>query len=96
MNADNVNMQKDSPAWMFYVWTAFAISGFLMLSGIYYMPVDGWIKAYFVMGYFFSIGSTFSLAKTLRDNYEAKRLINRVVEAKTERILQEYELKKAA
>lgn len=68
---------RDTPAWNLYVWVAFLVSAFLMLLGIWYMPVDLWIKGYFVMGYFFSVGSTFTLAKTMRDNYEARRLTGR-------------------
>ncbi|MFV9503341.1 MAG: YiaA/YiaB family inner membrane protein [Oscillochloridaceae bacterium umkhey_bin13] len=65
---------RDTPAWNLYVWLAFATSAFLMLTGIWYLPVDLWIKGYFVMGYFFSVGSTFTLAKTVRDNYEMRRV----------------------
>lgn len=66
---------RDTPAWNMYVWLAFIVSGFLMLTGIWYLPVDVWIKGYFVMGYFFSVGSTFSLSKTIRDNYETRRSV---------------------
>lgn len=65
---------RDSPAWNLYVWIAFLVSAFLMLLGIWYMPVDLWIKGYLVMGYFFSVGSTFSLAKTIRDNFESRKV----------------------
>ena len=39
----------------------------------------------------FLVGSSFTLAKTLRDNHEALRLVNRVKSAKTERLIREYE-----
>lgn len=45
------------------------------------------------MGVLFSIGSCFTLSKTVRDNHEARKLINRVSEVKTERMLSEYEMK---
>lgn len=86
---------KDTPAWIAYVWIAFALSSSLMLLGIWHLPLDMWAKGYFLMGFFFSVGSTFSLAKTVRDNQESRRLINRLADAKTEKILHEYELKKA-
>jgi hypothetical protein len=50
-------VQKDTPAWVFFVWTSFTLS------------------------------------KTVRDNYEAQKLNNRVVDAKTEKILHEYGLR---
>lgn len=85
-------MQKDSPAWIFFVWISFGVSTFLMSLGIYYLSVDGWIRGYMVMGLFFVVGSCFTLSKTVRDNHEAQKLINRVTEAKTEQILSKYEL----
>ncbi len=91
-----ITIPKDSPAWILYVWVAFSVSSSLMLLGIYYLPNELWVKGYFVMGFFFSVGSTFTLAKTLRDNHESRRLINRIADAKTEKILHEYEMKKAA
>lgn len=86
-------LQKDTPAWIFFVWCSFAISLLLMVTGIFYAPVDFWIRGYLGMGLFFCLGSTFTLAKTIRDNYEMQKLVNRMVDAKTEKILSEYELK---
>ena len=45
------------------------------------------------MSAFFLTGSSFSLAKMLRDGHEAKRLHQRIEEAKTEHLLHTYELK---
>ena len=94
MNHNEV--QKDTAAWIFQVWASFAIASGTTLVGIYYLPVDPWIRAFMAMGVLFTIGSSFTLAKTLRDNHEAKRLINRVSEAKAEKILREYELRDVA
>jgi hypothetical protein len=92
---DTQQNQKDSPAWIAFVWISFAISSGLMILGVWYLPVDAWVKGYFAMGFFFNVGSCFSLSKTLRDQHESRRLINRIVDAKTEKILHDYELKKA-
>ncbi len=92
---DTQQSPKDSPAWIAFVWISFAVSSALMVFGIWYLPVDNWVKGYFAMGFFFTIGSSFSLSKTLRDLHESRRLINRIVDAKTEKILHDYELKKA-
>ena len=43
------------------------------------------------MALLFTVGSTFSLAKTMRDRYEASKFVNRVASAKTEKILHDYE-----
>ncbi|MFN4150810.1 MAG: YiaA/YiaB family inner membrane protein [Candidatus Sericytochromatia bacterium] len=85
--------KKDSPQWIFQVWASFVISFGFSLGGIYFMPVDFWIKGYLLMGLFFTVGSSFTLSKTIRDNEETKRLVNRIVEAKTEKLLTDFEMK---
>lgn len=43
------------------------------------------------MGLLFSVGSTISLSKTLRDVHESNQVLNRVDEAKLEKFLAEYD-----
>src|SRR5580658_3743245 len=93
MRTDDV--QRDTPAWIFQVWASFAIAVGTTSIGIAYLPLDAWLRAFLGMGLMFSVGSAFSLAKTLRDNHEAKRLLNRLSEAKTEKIIREYEINDA-
>ena len=64
-----------------------------MCFGIYFLPVDPWIRGYMGMGLFFAVGSSFTLAKTMRDQHESRRLINRLSDAKTEKLLHEFEIK---
>jgi hypothetical protein len=80
---------KDTPAWIFFVWASFSMSLFLMCVGIYYVPTDWWIKGYLYMGMFFSVGSAFTLAKTVRDNYEAQKLFNPFLDRKPDKTLAE-------
>jgi hypothetical protein len=86
-------IQKDSPAWLFFVRTTFAVSTFAMTMGIWFLPVDLWIKGYMAIGLYFTIGSTITLSKSLRDEHESNRLIHKLSEAKTGKILTDYELK---
>ena len=92
---DTTQNQKDSSAWIAFVWISFVLSSGMMILGVWFLPVDAWVKGYFAMGFFFTMGSSFSLSKTLRDQHESRRLINRIVDAKTEKILNDYEMKKA-
>lgn len=87
------HIQKDSAAWVFFVKVSFAVAMATMLAGIFFVPVDWWIKGYLVMGTLFLTGSTITMAKTLRDQAEADKLIKKISNAKTERLLKEYELK---
>ncbi|MFO0669456.1 MAG: YiaA/YiaB family inner membrane protein [Polyangiaceae bacterium] len=80
-----------SAAWMAQVWISFVAALATMSVGIVYLPVDAWTRAFLGMGLLFSIGSTFSLAKSIRDDHEAKRLLTRIDEAKAARILRDFE-----
>lgn len=93
MNSDRPTINDNTPAWMAFVWISFAVAVVFMCLGIYHLPVDLWIRGYMVMGLFFCVGSTFTLSKTVRDNHEAKKLINRISEVKAERLIQEFETK---
>ncbi len=90
------DVPRDTPAWIFQVWASFFLSTGATAVGIAYLPVDAWLRAFLGMGLLFSVGSALSLAKTLRDNHEAKRLLNRLSEAKAERIIRDYEINDAA
>ena len=86
-------LKKDSAQWIFQVWASFFISMAFTIGGIYFLPADFWVKGYLFMGLFFTVGSCFTLAKTIRDNEESKKLVNRIVDAKTEKLLSDFELK---
>ena len=91
MEDTSILAQRDSAAWLFFVRAAFGISLAATITGVMYLPVDFWVKGYMAMGLFFTIGSTITLTKTLRDDHEAKRLLNRIAEAKTSKLLKEYD-----
>ena len=84
-------IQRDSTSWTFFVKISFVISVLALGLGIYFMPTELWVKGYMAMGSLFTIGSSITLSKTLRDEHEAKKLINKISEAKTERILKTYD-----
>lgn len=78
-------------AWIVQAWLSFLLSLMATSLGIIYLPANIWIKGYLGMGLIFSVGSTISLSKTIRDLEESKRIINRVDEAKLERLLAQYD-----
>ena len=80
-------IQRDSGSWIFFVKLSLAALG----AGIVLLPVDLWVRGYLGMGALFAVGSTITLAKTLRDDHEAQRLINRLSEARAEKMLKEVE-----
>lgn len=83
--------EKNTQAFSFMATASFGIASIGMLIGIFYLPVEIWVKGYLGMGYLFTVTSCFTLAKTLRDKHEEKRIINRIQDAKTEKLLTDYE-----
>lgn len=90
------SIDRHTAAWTLQVWLSFLISLTMLTGGIAISPTDLWVKGYLAMGTLFVVGSTFSLAKTVRDNHEAEMLRNRVTRAKTDKLLKEFELTDAA
>ncbi len=87
------DIHRDTPEWKFQAWASFIIAFLAMAIGIYSLPANTWIKGFLGIGLLFLVGSSFSLAKTLRDEHEFKKLINRITDVKTEKMLHEYEMK---
>lgn len=88
---NNEAMRLDSPGWLFFVKVSFACALGGMVFGVVVMPVEIWMRGYMVLGTLFLVGSTFTLSKTMRDEFEASKLINKLANARTEKLLKEYE-----
>ena len=70
-------------------WIAFGISFVGMGIGLVYMQADLAMKGFLAMSYLFSLTSCFTLSKVVRDRHESERFINKVENAKTEKLLNE-------
>ncbi len=84
------SIRLDSPSWLFFVKASFVCALVGMVFGLIVMPVEIWMRGYMVLGTRFLVGSTFTLSKTPRDQFEASKLINQLAEARTEKLLKEY------
>jgi len=84
------NVQSNSQSWLFFVKASFAISLLAMAVGIVMIPADLMVKGYLAICALFVVSSTITMSKTLRDNHESQRLINKISEAKTQQIIKEY------
>lgn len=83
-------IQRDSKSWVFFVKATFVCAVIATAIGIFFLPFELWVKGYMAMGTLFTIGSSITLSKTLRDEHEASKIINRIKDVKTEKILKEY------
>lgn len=74
-------------SWIVFTYASFAAALGMVLTGIILMPIDLAMKGYLAMGVAMLIQSCITLTKTIRDNDEAGKLVNRIEDAKTERLL---------
>lgn len=68
---DNRDGQVDTGSWVMVVWIAFAAAFSLTAWGLWRMNIEGWQKAYMVVSWLFLVNTTFTVAKTVRDQHEA-------------------------
>jgi hypothetical protein len=84
----NQNVQH-SGAWVTFTYASFGAAAFMVAAGVYFLPVDLWIKGYLAMGILMLIQCCVTLTKTVRDVHEGTRMVNRIEDAKAERLLME-------
>jgi hypothetical protein len=77
----------------FYVQSvvAFGIALFAMVIGIWYLPVNGWIRGFLCLGTLFLVSSSFTLAKVIRDQQDASEIYTRIDKARVDKILAEHD-----
>jgi hypothetical protein len=85
----NPNTQH-SAAWVTFTYISFAASCFMVGIGIWLLPLDLSIKGYLTMGFLMLVQSCITMTKTMRDMHESGRLVNRIEDAKAERILMDF------
>jgi len=88
MNPQSV---QHSAAWVTFTYASFVGALAMVIGGILFLPVEIWVKGYFAMGVLLLVQACITVTKTIRDQHESKRLVNRIEDAKTERLLMEIE-----
>lgn len=83
-------IQSNSSGWLFFVKASFGIALCAMLGGIVLSPIDFIVKAYFALCALFLVSSTITLSKTMRDQHESTRIMNKISEAKTQQLIKDY------
>lgn len=78
---------KHSSAWINFTIVSFAVSVGMMALGIYFLPLDLATKGFMIMATMMIIQSSITVTKTMRDNQEATKIVTKVEDAKTERLL---------
>lgn len=78
---------KHSSAFVAFSYLSFGLSVAMVAGGVFVMPIDHWMKGFLFMGTVMLVQSCIILTKTIRDNVEAEKLLNRIEDARTERLL---------
>jgi hypothetical protein len=91
MTPQSPQAQLHSGPWIAFTYASFLAAIGMVAAGIVFAPVDVWVKAYLAMGAALLVQSSINITKTLRDVHESARLVNRIEDAKAERLLMEIE-----
>lgn len=78
---------NNSQAWNQFNLVSFVIAAVMMAGGIFFMDAGFAAKGFYAMSALMLVHTAISATKTMRDNQEAKRLVNKIEDAKTEKLL---------
>jgi hypothetical protein len=91
MSTNTIQANQHTGSWVAFTYASFLGSLGMVAIGILFAPIDLWIKAYFAMGTAFLVQAAITMTKTVRDVHENSRFVNRIEDAKAERLLMEIE-----
>jgi hypothetical protein len=78
---------KPSDSWTMFTVASFILSSSMMAGGIYFLEASFAAKGFYAMAAIMLVHTSISITKTLRDIEESKRMINKLEDAKTEKLL---------
>ncbi|MEP3276924.1 MAG: YiaA/YiaB family inner membrane protein [Stappiaceae bacterium] len=87
---------KHSDAWVNFTMAAFLIAASMMAGGIFFLEASFAAKGFYAMSAIMLVHTSVTVTKTLRDNQESGRLLNKIEDAKTEKLLMDINRSDAA
>lgn len=78
-----------SAAWKSFSYVSFVVACAMTVVGIVLLPIDFWMKGYLGMAALMLVQTAVTMTKTQRDFHEASKLVNRIEDARTEKLLME-------
>ena len=82
---------RTTPAFFLQAGISFGVALGAVGTGIAYLPVDRWVRAFLGIGTLFLISSCFTLAKCVRDQQESTQVLSRVDQARLEKLLADHD-----
>ena len=89
----NTYSPKDSSAWKTFTMASFVVAATMMAGGIYFMEASFAAKGFYAMAAIMLVHTSITITKTLRDAEEAGRFLNKLEDAKTEKLLMDIHRK---
>lgn len=90
---NNTYLPKDTAAWRMFTMASFGIAAAMMAGGIYFMEASFAAKGFYAMAAIMLVHTSITITKTLRDAEEAGRFLNKLEDAKTEKLLMDIHRK---
>jgi hypothetical protein len=82
---------KNTNAFFAQATIAFGVALLGIIIGEVYLPIDPWMRAFLAVATIFLVTSAFTLAKCVRDAQENLTVVNRLDQARLERLLAEFD-----
>ncbi|MBK8455717.1 MAG: hypothetical protein IPL47_00240 [Phyllobacteriaceae bacterium] len=81
------HLLKHSDAWTLFTMVSFGLAAAMMAGGIYFLEASFAAKGFYAMAAIMLVHTSITITKTLRDVEESNRMINKLEDAKTEKLL---------
>jgi len=89
--SDTPVKQQSTAAFYGQAVASFAVALAATAIGIFNLQTDSWVRAFLGIAVLYLVTSAFTLAKVIRDRQEAGQLVNRVDQARLEKLLAEHD-----
>ena len=86
---DNSITTKNTSSWVLFTIASFVVAAGMMAGGIFFMEASFAAKGFYAMAAIMLVHTSITITKTLRDTEESERLIHKIDEARTEKLLRE-------
>ena len=80
---------KHTNSWMVFTQASFALAAAMMAGGVYFLEASFSAKGFYAMAAIMLVHTSITLTKTMRDNEEASKMISKIEDARTEKLLME-------
>ncbi|CAL9409572.1 MULTISPECIES: YiaA/YiaB family inner membrane protein [Streptomyces] len=89
--SDTPVKQQSTAAFYGQAVASFAVALGATAIGIFNLQADAWVRAFLGIAVLYLVTSAFTLAKVIRDRQEAGQIVNRVDQARLEKLLAEHD-----